>query len=258
MRLRDSIGLNLSPFLLRLVLGVIFVYAGSSKFFSEMSYTPEQAGRLAEMGVKIPGGVAAPAPAAPAESASTGEEPTEGVTPTQATQPTTAVSALRYPEGATLRPVYSIALMIDGAAHPGFDDDGNQLKPIWPAEAAKGKWPVWLALAAGVTELVAGILMFAGFFTRIAAFSLACVMAVAMWLTQFGPAIQAGNARLGFLPAHDLFDGMAWQVLMTQFTLFGVALALFLLGAGALSIDAIIFGAPGDRPHRKHKGDSDE
>jgi len=256
MRLRDSIGLNLSPFFLRLVLGVVFVWAGASKFFSEMPYTPEQAARLAEMGVDVPGAVAAPA--APAEPATEEPEDVETTDDGTPTVPAAVAPALRFPEGATLRPVYSIALMIDGAAHPGFDDDGNQLKPIWPAEAAKGKWPVWLALAAGVTELVAGILMFAGFFTRIAAFSLACVMGTAMWLTQFGPAIQSGRARLGFLPSHDLFDGMAWQPLLYQFTLFGVAMALFLLGAGALSIDAIIFGAPGERAHRGRKGDADE
>lgn len=264
MRLRDSIGLNLSPFVLRLVLGVVFLQAGAAKFFTDSVYTPQQTATLAQMGVAIPGQAEVAPPAVtdpPAESDSPAEDGAE-VDPEASVDAETAAVAVpdaaQYPDGATLRSVYHIALALDGAAHPGFDGDGNQLEPFWPAEAAKGKWPVWLALAAGATELVAGILMFAGFFTRIGAFSLVCVMATAMWLTQIGPAIQAGGARLGFLPTHDLLDGMAWQVFLVQFTLLGVALALVLLGAGALSIDAIIFGAPGEQAHRKPRGDADE
>jgi uncharacterized membrane protein YphA (DoxX/SURF4 family) len=262
MRLRDSIGLNLSPIVLRLVLGVVFLQAGAAKFFTDSVYTPQQTAALAQMGVAIPGQPRVVPPVVtdpPAEADPPDADAAEGDVdvPAEAEAAVVTDEAL-YPDGATLRSVYHIALIIDSAAHPGFDGDGNQLEPFWPAEAAKGKWPVWLALAAGATELVAGILMFAGFFTRIGAFSLVCVMATAMWLTQIGPAIQAGGARLGFLPTHDLLDGMGWQIFLVQFTLLGVALALVLLGAGALSIDAIIFGAPGEQAHRKPRGDGDE
>lgn len=265
MRLRDSIGLNLAPVFLRLVLGIIFLWAGAGKFFATDPFTPEQTARLAQMGVDIPGQPPAQLPVVPDEPADETGEPDETDETGEAAatdaaaevQPIDAPDPDQFPEGAELRRVYGLALAIDGAAHPGFNKDGEQLDPIWPPSAATGKWPVYIALAAGITELVAGILILAGFFTRIAAFSVACVMAAAMWLTQFGPAIQSGDTQLGFLPTHPLYDG-AWQTLMIQFSLFGAALALLFLGAGAMSIDAIIFGAPGERRRRPPREDDDD
>lgn len=269
MRLRDSIGLNLSPVFLRLVLGIVFTWAGAGKFFAKDHFTPEQTARLAQMGVDIPGTPPADLPvedepgvdeAEPDVEDPAGETPATEIPTTEpgAAEPIPAPDASRYPEGAELRRVYGLALGLDAAAHPGFNEDGEQLEPIWPPDAAKGQWAVYVALAAGITELVAGVLVLAGFFTRFAAIALACVMAAAMWLTQFGPAIQQGKTVLGFLPDHPLYDGELWTPLLFQFSLFGAALALLFLGAGAMSIDAIIFGAPGERRRRVPREDDDD
>ncbi len=262
MRLRDSIGLNFAPFILRLVLGLTFIWAGAGKFFADASFSPEQTARLAAMGVDIPGAPAANLPLdtdpvgvgdepdAPAGEAGEGE-PTETE---QVSDP--AVDA--YPDGAKLRRVYGLALLIDHAAHPGFNDDGVEPMPLWPAEAATGKWPVWIALAAGITELLAGVVLLAGFFTRFAALSLVGVMVAAIWLTQIGPAIQGQDALLGFLPNNDLYDTGAWMPLLWQVSLLGSSLATMLLGAGAMSLDAIIFSNPPSRSRREHKGDAED
>jgi uncharacterized membrane protein YphA (DoxX/SURF4 family) len=270
MRLRDSIGLNLAPFVLRLALAAVFIWAGAGTFFAHMDFTPEQAARLAQMGVNIPGGSAAPLPVTPPQDepeADAAGDPEEG-SPT-ASAPETAPdaapdaaplptpSAADYPDGASMPQLYMLAIGLDDAAHPGFNADGEQLDPIWPPAATGGKWALWTARAVAATELVCGILMIAGFLTRPAALALACVMACAMWLTQFGPAIQHHDTILGFLPNHPAYD-MAWQDLLFQFTLFGAALAVLLLGAGAMSIDAIIFGAPGPRRGRPPREDDDD
>ena len=78
-----------------------------------------------------------------------------------------------------------------------------------------------------------------------------CVMSVAMWLTQFGPAIQAGTTQLLFLPAHPAKDLQAWMPLFWQFSLWCSAMAVLCLGAGALSLDGLFFmksGAPPAKP----------
>jgi uncharacterized membrane protein YphA (DoxX/SURF4 family) len=273
MRLRDSIGLNFAPFILRLVLGLTFIWAGAGKFFADSSFSPEQTARLAAMGVDVPGGPAASLPLdddpagvgtetdAPAdESVEDQSAPDESADEDESaeTERVTDLAADAYPDGATLRRVYGLALLIDGAAHPGFNADGVEPMAIWPPDAATGKWPVWIALAAGITELLAGVVLLAGFFTRFAALSLVGVMVAAIWLTQIGPAIQAQDALLGFLPNNDLYDIQAWTPLLWQFSLLGSALATMLLGAGAMSLDAIIFSSPPSRIRRKHEGESED
>jgi uncharacterized membrane protein YphA (DoxX/SURF4 family) len=77
-------------------------------------------------------------------------------------------------------------------------------------------------------------------------------MLVALWLTQCGPAMQTGGAFLGFLPRHDLLDGMAWQKFMYQFIILCAGLALVFSGSGALALDAI-----GRKRKRLHDEDDD-
>lgn len=115
--------------------------------------------------------------------------------------------------------------------------------PLWPDRLAQKPWPLALAWAATLTEIIAGALLVLGLFTRLSALGLASTMAVAMWLTEIGPAIQSGTAQLGFLPGYAMMDP-AWQHIMLQFSLFAAAMALVFLGAGAASLDAAIFGGP--------------
>lgn len=53
MRLRDSIALTLPSFLLRLVLGVTFIWAGTGKLVGTMQVSGDDAARLANLGVDL-------------------------------------------------------------------------------------------------------------------------------------------------------------------------------------------------------------
>jgi len=146
--------------------------------------------------------------------------------------------------------VMGLALSLHHAANPGVDDQGQALMPLWPDALAKGTLPVVFAWVAAILELVCGAAMLIGFFTRLAALPLAGTMLAAMWLTQIGPAIQSGSAVLGFLPP-GMFEmgasGPVYTAILWQFALLMSALAIFLMGPGALSIDRLIFGGPSSR-----------
>ena len=100
------------------------------------------------------------------------------------------------------------------------------------------------------TELGAGRLVLFGCCTRLAALSLTGTIAGAMWLTQIGPVIQDGTAMYGFLPPHKpWYDPGLWAPPLWQLALLGTGLALFFTGAGAVSVDRLLFkpkpaGAP--------------
>lgn len=177
-------------------------------------------------------------PVVPASSAPTADGPAPG---TATPGPYTAAD---FPEPVKVVRGMALALMLDDAAHPKARADGSTPTPLWPATLAGKPWPVVLAWAAIFTEIIGGALLLLGLFTRLAAMGIAGTTVVAMWLTQLGPAIQAGGATLGFLPAHDTFDVAAWQPLMWQFSLLGASLALVFLGSGPAGLDAAIFGGP--------------
>ncbi len=141
-----------------------------------------------------------------------------------------------------VRRLYGVALLIDSAAKPPADP-GRKAVALWPGLLASGNRPLIAAWSVAVVELLAGLLVLIGLFTRLSALSLAGVMAGALWLTQIGPAIQSGQARLGFLPAHDAADTAAWSTPLWQFSLLMSALALLCAGAGAASIDRTL-GTP--------------
>ena len=125
--------------------------------------------------------------------------------PASATSGPALATAADFPEAVQIRPMWMIALMIHKAAHPPPDPaTGKPQMAIWPPLIGEGLWPKMLAVAVFAAELGGGVLVLLGLFTRFGAFATASVMLGAMWLTQFGPAIQSGNTRLGFLPAHDL------------------------------------------------------
>lgn len=239
MRLRDSIGLTLSPFILRVVLAITFIWAGAGMLLPTHQFTPEQGAALANMGaIEAP----AAAPLSPAPSGDLGAT----------TEAAPKYLPGQFPEGVQARPVLRLAILLDQAARPPFNDDGVEPRPIWPLELAKGRWPVYLAYAVAVTELVGGMALLLGLFTRLSALGLVGVMLGAIWLTEIGPAVQSGHALFGFLPAHGAFDHDAsgktvWMPLLWQLSLLGAAGAVFFLGAGGLSLDRIIFGGPRPR-----------
>jgi putative oxidoreductase len=83
--------------------------------------------------------------------------------------------------------------------------------------------PAWLWLgAAALAELIGGILVLLGFFTRVGAFLIVCVMVTAiavLWPAFFAPA------------------GIELAVAML-----GMALALLIMGGGQASVDRMIGG----------------
>ena len=185
-------------------------------------------------------------PDAPAEAPVEPEaepEPTTQPLPIPATPQ--AYSADDFPTPISFRRANGLALTVQKAAFPPPAADGSLPPPFWPEWAADGNWPVVLAWAAVVTELLAAVLVLFGFLTRLSALSLAGVMVSAAWLTQIGPALQSGNTALGFLPAYDAFDIGAWTPLLWQLTIFASAMALVFSGSGALALDRL-----GGKRHR--------
>lgn len=162
-------------------------------------------------------------------------------TPPWQTAPTVTYTAADFPDEVRVRKMWEVALLVQRAAHPVAAEDGSNRVGIWPAPLGSGQWPKWQAIAVAATELGAGVLLVMGLLTRLSALGLMIVTAGAMWLCQIGPAIQAGDAVLGFLPNYPTFDAEAWRPLMLSFALFMAALSLFLGGPGRPSVDHALF-----------------
>lgn len=281
-RLRDRIGLNIPPLFLRLMLGVIFVWAGLGKISASTPVEGEDAALLANMGVITPSGpttVVTP-PAAPKEAppkSAGGEAPqekpaAEPATEKPASKPagektgaghsapkprtdagahiqlvqgtTRTYTAADFPKPVPVLNVDLLALMLSRAAHPGTDDQGAAKLPLWFGALGDGRWPVYTAWTVALTELIGGAALLLGLFTRFSALAVAGVMVGALWLTQIGPAVQSHKTMLGILPDYPLL-GKDWGLFQFQFVLLMGSLALAFCGPGRLSLDRAILGGGG-------------
>jgi len=193
-----------------------------------------------------------PLPAAPSTTLPAPTIPAAAITPPTTTTALSVVAtevfrtAADFPDEIRVSRVYKIALLVEEAANPGVSIDGALKMPIWPDQLAQARAPVYFAWAATVTELVAGLFILVGLLTRFSAISLAFTMLVAIWLTEIGPAIQAGDAFLGFLPSHAAYAADAagkplYATLLWQVSLLCSAIALALTGPGSLSFDRALF-----------------
>jgi len=267
---REHMAVSIAPLFLRMALSITFIWAGLGKLLADMPVRGDSAAVLANMGVGglqrvaqpstvAPSPAPAPAPAPvhtpppakeqkkePVKAPASGPPALMVVLAQQPSSSTTAgtFTAADFPNEVKVSRLYGIALMLHDAVQT-TDREGKPLRfPLAPSIITTGAWPVWLAWAAALTELLGGLLVLFGLFTRLAALSLGGVMLVAIWLTQIGPAIQSGNATLGFLPPHPPYDVAAWQTLLWQFCLLCAAASLFFAGPGGLSMDRAISGRP--------------
>jgi uncharacterized membrane protein YphA (DoxX/SURF4 family) len=282
MRTRDRVALTIPSLLLRLMLAVTFLWAGLGKLLTEIDLPGPVAARLglvapaalpAEAVAPAPPPLSAvesqlpePAPRDPEPSAPASSEPIPAIptlpassaeqTPEAPATPTAApsvpaVSPAAASVDASTQPVRArrligLAVLVQNAAVPQPDAAGATPVPILPAGFGASPWPVSLAWAAAITEILAGLFLLLGLLTRPAALALAGVMLTAMWLTEIGPAVQAGKTVLGFLPDRDPADAAAWTRLLWQFSLFMSALAVAFLGSGRLGVDHRLFAPPSD------------
>lgn len=263
-----ALATNVSPLLLRIAIGTTFLFAGSMKLFTKSEYDPASTALLANLGVSAAENAAVGAaptttPTTPAKPAEPLPEPTDDEEGAPAgsgaagapgemvlvRQAATTYTADQFAGPTVLRGVYGIALMVHGAAYPA-DPAAKAIMPRWAGDNA-----VLLAWMAGVTEFVGGLLVLIGLFTRLSGFSLACVMVVAMWLTQIGPNL--GTGLLGFLPRFALSQHQTWSTFVEQLTFLMIGLSLLLTGAGAISLDGLLFGRGRSRGRASSGADDD-
>lgn len=288
---RQRTALSVPPLLLRLVLAIIFIWAGYTKIFGYMDVTPENRGALVAAGVLPAAGAPTPAdetpvdepapdtapPAAPDPTEPPAEQPIDEPAGEPATDPIDepdpvddptdpiedpvdepglaaadepAITLVAQASPERVRKLNGLAVLLYASANPqpelADDADGTleaqRPMALWPAAVGSPPWPVRFAWAAALTELLAGLVLLVGLFTRLGGLSVAGVMGVAIWLTEIGPAIQSGNTLLGFLPMYEPMDVSSYTRLLYQFSLLMIGLALLFSGPGMLSLDRWIFG----------------
>ena len=188
---------------------------------------------------------------AAAAATQTGSNPSTA-TATGAAPPGGAFKPEDFPRAVAAPRLYSLAVLLHNAALPKSGEGGKTLAPYWPSYLSSGATPLYMAWAAALTELLAGALLLVGLFTRLGALLVCVVMLNAMWLTQFGPAIQSGSTFLGVLPAHEWWDPKPWTPLLWQFALLASGFALMLLGPGVLSVDSNSEKGPPAAKAEKH------
>lgn len=141
-----------------------------------------------------------------------------------------------------LRLYPGVVLRLVRAADPGLDPETSEpIKPIAPSWAGQPPLVVYAGWAAAITEIAAGAFLLIGLLTRLSAFSLVGVMVVAIWLDTIGPAWQAGDVVLGFIPAIPVFS-FDWVKPLWQLLVLASTAGLVFSGPGALSLDRVLFG----------------
>ena len=99
----------------------------------------------------------------------------------------------------------------------------------WPQ---LGGWGKLLAWSVGVCELLAGVLLFVGLFTRMSAFVICIIMGMALYLVS-----HKINGMFTMSPFEWPLHQDAFSKLFTEISLFVMSLGLVCTGAGVISID---------------------
>jgi uncharacterized membrane protein YphA (DoxX/SURF4 family) len=262
---RTRLALNTAPLVLRIMLGVVMLWAGLAKILDTAEVSGDRAATLANMGLF------APPPKPPAAPANSGQPAgTHQMAPTPAAPAPTPghYTGADFPDPVKVQRLYLLALSLYDAANPKAAEapaaaappaapTGAPTPPPAPAPAAapmptwhpalaNGPWPIYFAWGVATIEAAGGACLILGFLTRFWALGITIVMLGAIWLTHIGPAIQSGHTRWGFLPDFAPFDTNAWHPLLYHFLLMMSALALTLAGPGRASLDRALFGPKGE------------
>lgn len=263
--MKHSGAVSIAPFLLRIVVGIVFVWAGLAKVMDKFEVKGEEAAKLANMGVYIDTPAPPTTPTTPSTSEPSTTTPTETPKPSASRAPGMHLvlfntvpapgkqyTAENFPDPVKVMSLYRLVLQLDSLANAPDpkDANGNPSFRLWPQALGKGIWPLAAAWACAVAEVGCGTFLLVGLLVRLSSFVLLFNMLVAAWLTVIGPAIQSGNTRLGFLPNYPVFGGGGeWTIFLIQFILIGALANLLFAGAGGLSVDRALFGGPtGSRP----------
>ena len=215
-------GIAVVPTLARLVLAVVFIAAGWSKVFTESEFTADQGARLQKLGVST----VVVVESTPSVRADNNDEP--NIVLASMRQNTTAPDTQPTAGATTTAPAATAPVSISAKHRASrmhhitlmVENEG------WP-------YPIWMARLAAFTELVGGVLILVGLFSRLWGLGLACVMGVAFYLTSL-PAI----AKSGPLSLAD----QEIASMNLQLSLFVLAFGILLTGPGPLSLDRLLFG----------------
>lgn len=269
MTFSQKLGLGLPPLFLRLVLGLIFLWAAVPALLMTRDFEGRAAERLVELGL-AGSEFAAPAPESeappvdtqpPAEppAAPPAEEPDDEPQASAADAAFTLIPAQDAPavDGPLVvtRPrLYGLVLLMDRLAQP--NGEGQRM---WHEALAEPRILEILAWSAKITELAGGLCILLGLFTRLFALSFVGIMGVALWTTQIAPSIIGKFPLLGptnlitaehpalfeFLPPPYFSDAAmatsVWQTMLFQLIILAASAALIFTGAGWLSLDRAIF-----------------
>lgn len=237
---REKMALRVPPFILRVLLGITFLWLGLGKV---MEFTPvrgQAAADLANLGIiRTEGSRQDEVP----ENVGLGPGPVV-ITVRQSHG---GYSAEDFPDPVLVRRVHEVTLRVYRAANPGLDSAGNERRALWPAVLGQGDWPAFIGWTTAITEILAGFFLLIGLLTRFWALMLCFIAGGAMWLMELGPSVQDGTSRMALLPGHDVFNTALWEGFMWKFSLLMTALALMLMGPGPASVDRAVFrGSGGD------------
>lgn len=247
MSVRQGLATTVAPMVLRLTLGLTFLWAGLSKL---NAYDPVQgadAAALANAGATL-GRVNSdtPPPPPPTPESST-EKGIEGAKKDKAPgDPGPLVhTASEFVQPVPVRRLHTeITLALLHASEPRAAVEGKPaLRPTWPVWAS-GSNAVIIAWAVMVIDLAGGVCVGLGLLTRLWAAGMVFHMAGALWLTTIGPAWAAGDAVLGFLPRHDPWDLAYWSFPFWQLALLALSTVLLCIGPGPMSLDRPLLGSP--------------
>lgn len=226
------------PFLARIVLALAFLPQGWNNLMVLNEFTGTDAQRLRELGVR---GVTDPEPAPPDVSlgAVRGEWQSTAPAP-QATDPgnRTATRQADAPARTTPRPAET------AAPKPLDPPRPEQMSPLAPlkanglyrlalyADSARLPFPVALAWAVSAIQLIGGGCVVLGIFCRVWGLLMAVILA-GVFVTGTLPNVK-GVWFFGM-------SGADFNLVFAQMGLFVLALGVFLVGPGALSLDRAIF-----------------